>query len=614
MADEFPRTAAYKKLVDKGLIKVDKDLPQYVQDVSKDLQGNARTGELEDAIAKVCKRIREIDSSEVFDVEGFEGNRQEAKDFLLDVLALAEKGGIEGAGDAVKKVSSTNITDGSDNDSEKESDGKENEEKKEKEKQEKEKQEKEKQEKEKQEKEKQEKEKKEKKEKEKKKKVSDDDSDSEYGSEYTPGSRGRGRSATPMNDEVREQLESRLKEYYDKAIEALRKYICGDKASKEDLRALNNNIRSDAAQLLKCKPEDTTNFTIPFDELKKMISKEVVTAPEDAQSDEYAEKLGEAKIKLYYLCRNHNIPQKWLSGLLVDSANDGATYEYRSIYNKENRSATEYWPYRTLQGNGFLVLFEKKKRSQKGEQSSFGVQVFDVQSKKFRVEMRKSIGSEVLNEWRGLNGTYKFSAADRKHSKDKDGEIEEVFFYTMTQKQTSVAHSSQPAHAEVCVKFAKSIWPRIIPKCDVQKLLPADEEVDNILEGLAKRDHMLLPREFAPNSVKIPMRPKRDGMPEVRLDQALKWRNITPIDPSVSNYSRDSVPPDFDIPRQTRESTFSPNYDNGLGRLRNEFDEKFSKLNSRMDHLEESVVTAEYLDNRFNQFFRQISEKLESRF
>lgn len=108
MADEFPRTAAYKKLVDKGLIKVDKDLPQYVQDVSKDLQGNARTGELEDAIAKVCERIREIDSSEVFDVEGFEGNRQEAKDFLLDVLALAEKGGIEGAGDAVKSKSSIN--------------------------------------------------------------------------------------------------------------------------------------------------------------------------------------------------------------------------------------------------------------------------------------------------------------------------------------------------------------------------------------------------------------------------------------------------------------------------------------------------------------------------
>jgi polyhydroxyalkanoate synthesis regulator phasin len=105
MADEFPRTAAYKKLVDKGLIKVDKDLPQYVQDVSKDLQGNARTGELEDAIAKVCERIREIDSSAVFDVEGFEGNRQEAKDFLQDILKLAEAGNIRGAGDALKSKS-----------------------------------------------------------------------------------------------------------------------------------------------------------------------------------------------------------------------------------------------------------------------------------------------------------------------------------------------------------------------------------------------------------------------------------------------------------------------------------------------------------------------------
>jgi hypothetical protein len=260
-----------------------------------------------------------------------------------------------------------------------------------------------------------------------------------------------------------------------------------------------------------------------------------------------------------------------------------------------------------------VVLFEKKKKGQKGEQSSFGVEVFDAQSKKFRVEMRKSIGSEVLNEWRELKNTYKFSAADRKHSKDKDGEIEEVFFYTMTQKQTSVAHSNQPAHAEVCVKFANSIWPRVIPKSDVQKLLPADEEVDNILEGLAKRDHMLLPRELAPKSVRIPMRPPRDRLPEVRLGQALRWRDITPIDPSVSNYSRDSVPPDFDIPRQTRESTFSPNYDDGLNRLRNEFDEKFSKLNSRMDHLEESVVTTDYLDDRFDQFFRRISAKLESR-
>jgi hypothetical protein len=341
-----------------------------------------------------------------------------------------------------------------------------------------------------------------------------------------------------------------------------------------------------------------------------MISKEMVTAPEDPQSDEYAEKLGKAKIKLYYLCRNRNIPQKWLSGLLVDSANDGATYEYRSIYNKENRSATEYWPYRTLQGNGFLILFEKKKKSQKKEQSSFGVQVFDVQSKKFRVEMRKSIGSEVLNEWRELRGTYKFSAADRKHSKDKDGEIEEVFFYTMTQKQTSVAHSSQPAHAEVCVKFANSIWPQMIPKSHVQQLLPADEEVDNILEGLAKRDHMLLPREFAPNSVTIPMRPK-GNMPEYRLGEALKWRNITPIDPSVSNYSRDSVPPDFDIPRQTRESTFSPSYDDGLNQWRNEVDKKFADLNSRMDHLEESVVTTDYFDDRINKFFRQISDRLD---
>jgi hypothetical protein len=123
---------------------------------------------------------------------------------------------------------------------------------------------------------------------------------------------------------------------------------------------------------------------------------------------------------------------------------------------------------------------------------------------------------------------------------------------------------------------------------------------------------MLLPRELAPNSVKIPIRPPKNGMPEVYLKQALKWRERTPINPSVLNYSRDSVPPNFDIPRQTRESTFSLNYDNGLNWLRNEFDEKFSKLNSHMDHLEESVVTMEYLNNRLNQFFQQISEKLES--
>jgi hypothetical protein len=377
----------------------------------------------------------------------------------------------------------------------------------------------------------------------------------------------------------------------------------------------------------------TARFRIPYKKFKDVVDPLVLKPLQNPGSEshekEYAEKIGQSRIKLHHICLHHDLQIGWLEGLLGTESR-AKTIPRNELYSSQNTDVTTYWPYSFLRTANFDVIYEKRIKIPKdGKRSSFGVQVFDPNSKKFRIETRADIGNDNLQKWRLLPNAYKFDAANRNFEGGK-GSIEYVYFYTMKQPETGRPDSKASAHAEVCVKPKGSTFPRFLPRNQVNGKLNDGVSIEMIIEALADRDDMKTPWQ---------LRPKR--MVCDLTGDAGQWRPTTTLAEEywklqaaggaaslrgASPYSRASAPPEntaqakWSPPRASpfsqgsyswkpfvKEETPFVEEQGEIRRQREEIDD----IKKRLEKIEDNLVTPKYLQSALNKQFEQLKQLIK---
>jgi hypothetical protein len=431
---------------------------------------------------------------------------------------------------------------------------------------------------------------------------SDDDLHEDYGPAYKNGSRGRERSASPMCEEEKEKLQKILKTHCEYAIEDLKKYLSGDESFDEPLKAMNVRIQDEIVKSLGWEPQLAQNFGIPYEKFREGVDPIVVRPLKSPCSKEdveaFEEKLGVAKVNIYHLCLRNHMQMEWLNGLLEGPTND-QTFSQRHMYNDINTDVTTYWPYSFLRTPEFDILYEKKKQvSEEHTRSSYGVQVYDAEKGVFQIQTKANIGNDNLQIWRGLPNAYKFYAADRQCKTSELGHIEHIYFFTATQPRSGRHDSKTPAPTDVCVKFQKSILPRMLQRSKVDAFLPEGESVDGIIEQLASRDQVKLPWKVRARKVVYDLTgDKVKHRPMTTLEEELFKKN-----PRLKDRAKKPL---------SQSGTVAS--DKAVSDLREEVENKLNEFNVRLSTIEEKVVTTEYLnsalDKKFNEFLDQIKAK-----
>ncbi|KAL2848993.1 hypothetical protein BJX68DRAFT_267337 [Aspergillus pseudodeflectus] len=431
---------------------------------------------------------------------------------------------------------------------------------------------------------------------------SDDDLHEDYGPAYENESRGRERSASPMREEDKKTLQKILKTHCEKAIESLKRCLSGDQSSVESLKAMNIQIRDEVTKSLGWEPQFAQNFGIPYEKFREGVDPLVVQPLKTPCSEEdekvFSEKLGQAKVHLYHVCLQNHIQIEWLNGVLEGSGDD-QEYPQRYMYDDNNTDATTYWPYSILRTPEFVILYEKKKRvSDDRTKSSYGVQVYDAEKKVFQIQVKANIGNDNLQKWRLLPNAYKFYAADRQCKTSELGHIEHIYFFTATQPRSGRHDSKTPAPTDVCVKFQKSILPRMLQRSKVDAFLPEGESVDDIIEQLASRDQVKLPWKVRARKVVYDLTgDKVKHRPMTTLEEELFKKN-----PRLKDRAEKPL---------SQSGTVAS--DKAVSDLREEVENKLNEFNVRLSTIEEKVVTTEYLnsalDKKFTEFLDQIKAK-----
>lgn len=107
MAPTKPATLAYAKLVEAGLIqhigpnKQEGSLPEATKDGTQKLTDPQRK-KLMTQLNELVQWVQQAAGSNVLDIPGYKGSHEEAKEFLLDVLKVAEGEDIDGAATALE--------------------------------------------------------------------------------------------------------------------------------------------------------------------------------------------------------------------------------------------------------------------------------------------------------------------------------------------------------------------------------------------------------------------------------------------------------------------------------------------------------------------------------
>ena len=461
----------------------------------------------------------------------------------------------------------------------------------------------------------------------------DDTTDSEFGPSWEPGSRGKKRSASPMDEGKQEKLQEILREHCQEAIPDLRKYLLGDLNSATSLESLNSRMQRAISDGLDWPSSSTAKFRIPYKKFKDVVDPLVLKPLQNPGSEshekEYAEKIGQSRIKLHHICLHHNLQIGWLEGLLGTESR-AKTILRNELYSSQNTDVTTYWPYSFLRTANFDVIYEKQiKISKDRKRSSFGVQVFDPNSEKFRIETRANIGNDNLQKWRLLPNAYKFDAGNRNFAGGK-GSIDYVYFYTMKQPKTGRPDSKASANTEVCVKPKDSIFPRFLPRSQVNRYLNDGESIEMIIEALADRDDMKTPWEFRAQKMVCDLTGDAgQWRPTTTLEEEY-WRvqaagRAAPLR-GASPYSRASAPQQNTAQAKwspPRASPFSQGsyswkpfvkeempFVEEQGEIRRQREE-IDDIKKRLEKIEDNLVTPEYLQSALNKQFEQLKQLIK---
>ncbi|KAL4961363.1 uncharacterized protein BDV14DRAFT_203816 [Aspergillus stella-maris] len=464
------------------------------------------------------------------------------------------------------------------------------------------------------------------------KKEDEDDTYSAFGDPWAPGSRGKERSASPMQEEEQEKLQDILREHCQAAIPKLKEYISGDQASATSLEESNVRLQGLISNIMGRPISGKAKFRIPYEKIKDVVDPLVVqplqNPSSETQENEYATKLGESRIGLYHVCLQSNIDISWLKGLLGTERHTKHVTS-NPLYSSINTDVTTYWPYSFLETSNYVILYEKQiKISSDRNRSSFGVQVFDPNTKKFRVETRATINNDDLQRWRVLPNAFKFEAANRGFDGGKDS-IDYIYFYTMKQPKTGGPDSLESAHTDVCVKPKNSMFPRLLPRSQVNGKLADGESIEPILEIFSGRDDIKKPWGFRAKKMvcdltgeKAKWRPQttlEEEFWKLRNEGAASLRGVSPFsnapaspeNTALAEKSASRASPfsqrSYSQRPSLQEKTPVVEDQEELGRQGMEIE----KIKKRLDNIEDNLVTPAYIDNAMERNNKKLVELIK---